>query len=88
MAHLAKHSDAKRQAPAVGKTQLLLDNEVLLYGLSFLAIVAGCLLIPTFLNNMIFAFLVLLLVVAVAPFWLKRRLRLDASALDRRANDP
>jgi hypothetical protein len=48
-------------------------REVLLYALAVVLGVAGMLLVPRMLNNMLFVLGVLLLVVWVVPAWLRSR---------------
>ncbi len=61
-----------------------LDNEPLLYTLTFCVMVAGCLLVPKLLNNMIFVLVFLMLGVVAVPMLLKRYIRAAPSEIDRK----
>jgi hypothetical protein len=62
----------------------LLDNEPFLYTVTFCFMVAGCLLIPKLLNNMIFVFVGLMVGVVVVPLLLKWRSGAAPSAIDQK----
>ena len=58
--------------PPVAGARGLLDNEIFLYSVTAVAIIAFCLLIPDLLNNMIFTFVMLMLGIWIIPQALKK----------------
>jgi len=65
----------------------LLDNEPFLYSATFCFMVAGCLVIPRLLNNMIFVFVGLMVGVVLVPLLLKWRSGATQSAIDQRGGE-
>jgi hypothetical protein len=61
-----------------------LDNEPLIYALTFCVMVGGCLLVPKLLNNMIFVIVMMGIGIVAVPMLLKRWTGTPESDIDRK----